>query len=57
MEERRLGPVVGLGTWQTFDSDERLAGEVISRAEPGDLRRAWPSLGPNSILIQINTFG
>ena len=21
MEERRLGPVVGLGTWNTFDDD------------------------------------
>jgi hypothetical protein len=21
VEERRLGPVVGLGTWQTFDDD------------------------------------
>jgi diketogulonate reductase-like aldo/keto reductase len=32
MEERRLGPVVGLGTWQTFDSDERLARRVVGAA-------------------------
>jgi diketogulonate reductase-like aldo/keto reductase len=32
MEERRLGPVVGLGTWRTFDADERLAGEVVGAA-------------------------
>jgi aryl-alcohol dehydrogenase-like predicted oxidoreductase len=28
VEERRLGPVVGLGTWKTFDGDERLARAV-----------------------------
>jgi diketogulonate reductase-like aldo/keto reductase len=32
MEERRLGPVVGLGTWRTFDGDERLAREVVEAA-------------------------
>ena len=32
MEERRLGPVVGLGTWATFDRDATLAGEVIGSA-------------------------
>ena len=32
MEERRLGPVVGLGTWNTFDRDERLAREVVGAA-------------------------
>jgi diketogulonate reductase-like aldo/keto reductase len=32
MEERRLGPVVGLGTWNTFGSDEALAGEVVGAA-------------------------
>jgi diketogulonate reductase-like aldo/keto reductase len=32
MEERRLGPVVGLGTWNTFGSDAALAGEVVSGA-------------------------
>ena len=26
MEERRLGPVVGLGTYGTFGADEALAG-------------------------------
>jgi aryl-alcohol dehydrogenase-like predicted oxidoreductase len=29
MEERRLGPVVGLGTWNTFGGDARLARAVV----------------------------
>jgi len=32
MEERRLGPVVGLGTWNTFGGDEPLAREVVGAA-------------------------
>jgi diketogulonate reductase-like aldo/keto reductase len=32
VEERRLGPVVGLGTWATFDGDGALAREVIGTA-------------------------
>ncbi len=32
MEHRRLGPVVGLGTWNTFDGDDRLAAEVVGAA-------------------------
>jgi diketogulonate reductase-like aldo/keto reductase len=32
MEERRLGPVVGLGTWNTFGSDARLARTVVDAA-------------------------
>ena len=32
MEERRLGPVVGLGTWSTFDGDSALAAEVVGAA-------------------------
>src|SRR3954447_19819177 len=32
MEERQLGPVVGLGTWKTFDSDVELAREVVEAA-------------------------
>ena len=32
MEERRLGPVVGLGTWQTFHADANLAGAVVDSA-------------------------
>ena len=32
MEERRLGPVGGLGTWNTFDTDARLAREVVGAA-------------------------
>jgi diketogulonate reductase-like aldo/keto reductase len=29
MEERRLGPVVGLGTWNTFGGDAELARDVV----------------------------
>jgi diketogulonate reductase-like aldo/keto reductase len=32
MEERRLGPVVGLGTWQTFAGDRGLATDVVAAA-------------------------
>ncbi|MBD0330316.1 MAG: aldo/keto reductase [Thermoleophilia bacterium] len=32
MEQRRLGPVVGLGTWNTFGGDAELAGEVVDAA-------------------------
>jgi diketogulonate reductase-like aldo/keto reductase len=32
MEERRLGPVVGLGTWNTFGGDARLAQMVVEAA-------------------------
>jgi diketogulonate reductase-like aldo/keto reductase len=32
MEERRLGPVVGLGTWNTFGGDAELAHDVVSTA-------------------------
>ena len=32
MEERRLGPVVGLGTWRTFDDDVGLARAVVGAA-------------------------
>jgi diketogulonate reductase-like aldo/keto reductase len=32
MEERRLGPVVGLGTWNTFDDDAALARDVFAAA-------------------------
>jgi diketogulonate reductase-like aldo/keto reductase len=32
MEERRLGPVVGLGTWRTFDGDASLARGVVDAA-------------------------
>jgi diketogulonate reductase-like aldo/keto reductase len=30
--ERRLGPVVGLGTWQTFDTNDPLARDVVGAA-------------------------
>jgi diketogulonate reductase-like aldo/keto reductase len=32
MDERRLGPVVGLGTWNTFDGDAQIAREVVASA-------------------------
>jgi diketogulonate reductase-like aldo/keto reductase len=32
VEERRLGPVVGLGTWRTFDYDAELARRVLDAA-------------------------
>jgi diketogulonate reductase-like aldo/keto reductase len=32
MEERRLGPVVGLGTYRTFEGDAGLAGRVLGAA-------------------------
>jgi diketogulonate reductase-like aldo/keto reductase len=32
VEERRLGPVVGLGTWNTFDGDAALARQVVGAA-------------------------
>jgi diketogulonate reductase-like aldo/keto reductase len=32
MEERRLGPVVGLGTWNTFGPDAALASRVVAAA-------------------------
>ena len=36
MEERRLGPVVGLGTWNTFGGDAALARKVVDAALDGD---------------------
>jgi diketogulonate reductase-like aldo/keto reductase len=32
MEERRLGPVIGLGTWRTFGGDASLARDVVDAA-------------------------
>jgi diketogulonate reductase-like aldo/keto reductase len=32
MEQRRLGPVVGLGTWNTFGGDAELARDVVGAA-------------------------
>jgi diketogulonate reductase-like aldo/keto reductase len=32
MEERRLGPVVGLGTWNTFGGDADTAEPVVDAA-------------------------
>lgn len=38
MEERRLGPVVGLGTWNTFGADSRLARDVVGAALDAGVR-------------------
>jgi aryl-alcohol dehydrogenase-like predicted oxidoreductase len=38
METRRLGPVVGLGTWRTFDRDAELAREVVGAALDAGVR-------------------
>jgi diketogulonate reductase-like aldo/keto reductase len=38
MEERRLGPVVGLGTWNTFGSDAATAGRVVGAALDAGVR-------------------
>lgn len=38
MEQRRLGPVVGLGTWNTFGADTALAREVVAAALGGGCR-------------------
>jgi diketogulonate reductase-like aldo/keto reductase len=38
METRRLGPVVGLGTWNTFGGDAALAREVVGAALDGGCR-------------------
>jgi diketogulonate reductase-like aldo/keto reductase len=38
MEERRLGPVVGLGTWNTFGGDVELAERVVGGALDAGVR-------------------
>jgi diketogulonate reductase-like aldo/keto reductase len=38
MEERRLGPVVGLGTWNTFRDDAELARAVVGAALEAGIR-------------------
>src|SRR4051812_37395389 len=38
MEERRLGPVIGLGTWRTFGADAALASEVVDAALDAGMR-------------------
>jgi aryl-alcohol dehydrogenase-like predicted oxidoreductase len=38
VEERRLGPVVGLGTWNTFKADRRLAADVVGTALDAGMR-------------------
>jgi diketogulonate reductase-like aldo/keto reductase len=38
MEERRLGPVIGLGTWRTFDGDVSLARDVVTAALESGVR-------------------
>jgi diketogulonate reductase-like aldo/keto reductase len=38
MDERRLGPVVGLGTWNAFRGDRELARTVVAAAFDGGVR-------------------
>jgi diketogulonate reductase-like aldo/keto reductase len=38
MEARRLGPVVGLGTWNTFESDAATAQDVVAAALEAGVR-------------------
>ncbi|HET7571386.1 MAG TPA: aldo/keto reductase [Gaiellaceae bacterium] len=38
MEQRRLGPVVGLGTWSTFEDDAGLATAVVAAALEAGVR-------------------
>ena len=38
MEERRLGPVIGLGTWRTFGGDVALARKVVAGALDAGVR-------------------
>lgn len=38
MEERKLGPVVGLGTWNTFVDDAAAAGEIVASALDAGVR-------------------
>ena len=38
MEERRLGPVIGLGTWNTFGTDARLAADVVGASLDAGVR-------------------
>jgi diketogulonate reductase-like aldo/keto reductase len=38
IQERRLGPVVGLGTWNTFGSDVRNATEIVDAALAAGVR-------------------
>ena len=38
MEERRLGPVIGLGTWNTFRGDARLARTVVAASLTAGVR-------------------
>ena len=42
MEERRLGPVVGLGTWNTFRGDAALAGELVGAASTPAVAASTP---------------
>ena len=38
MEECRLGPVVGLGTWNRFDRDAGLEREIVAAARDAGVR-------------------
>jgi diketogulonate reductase-like aldo/keto reductase len=38
MQERRLGPVIGLGTWRTFCGDQALARDIVDAAVEAGVR-------------------
>jgi aryl-alcohol dehydrogenase-like predicted oxidoreductase len=38
MEQRRLGPIIGLGTWNTFDRDAERARRVVRAALDAGIR-------------------
>jgi diketogulonate reductase-like aldo/keto reductase len=55
MEERRLGPVVGLGTWNTFGGDDALARRVIDVAFDAGTRLvdSSPMYGPAEASLSV----
>jgi diketogulonate reductase-like aldo/keto reductase len=48
MEERRLGPVIGLGTWRTFGGDVARAHDVVGAALEAGARLVDSSPMPRS---------
>jgi diketogulonate reductase-like aldo/keto reductase len=52
MEARRLGPVVGLGTWNTFGGNARLAADVVTAAldSGSELFDSSPMYGSEAVL-------
>ena len=62
MEERRLGPVIGLGTWNTFGGDEQALGTALAgrRQEATVLTKIWtasPEEARRQLADQLRWFG